>query len=361
MKKYLLILVLLLWASHFANAQFTSYSKYDVEESPVYKLEYLAPEEIKVYNSWLEAGLDNDVALMLINAARSQINLINAPATIIDIHFEDDVTELDSLPGAVAAKYVWFELINSTPKTIKEITIEIEFARNDNPMYNIKNGDKYCVLKFTNLKGRSKSDRYIDMTDGVQDCYHILDYNNASYKKLFYNKEANQCRINSVKIRYADGSTSNKCAIFNRYGDDLYHDGPISPLVRFMESRQPAETKEETTKTDNNSVVFSSAANMPKYPGGDASLMKYLNDHMKYPTEAKENNIQGKVVVRFVVKKDGTIGEVEVLRSIHTLLDNEAKRLVLSLPSFSPGRNAVGDPVDVWYTLPVTFKLPVTN
>ena len=104
--------------------------------------------------------------------------------------------------------------------------------------------------------------------------------------------------------------------------------------------------------------MFSSAARMPSYPGGNAALLKYLNDHMIYPSELKEDPIQGKVIVQFVVKKDGTIGEVKVSRGVHPLLDKEAIRLVLNLPSFSPGRNALGEPIDVWYTLPVTFKVP---
>ena len=107
--------------------------------------------------------------------------------------------------------------------------------------------------------------------------------------------------------------------------------------------------------------VFTSAVHMPSYPGGDAALMKYLNDHLRYPQSAADNNIQGKVIVQFVVEKNGKIGEVKVARSVDKDLDREAVRVCKSLPAFSPGRNAVGDPVRVWYTLPVTFKLQGVN
>ena len=126
----------------------------------------------------------------------------------------------------------------------------------------------------------------------------------------------------------------------------------------------PKEEKKEEPKPEpkpEKEEVFTSAAHMPSYPGGDAALMKYLNDHLRYPQSAADNNIQGKVIVQFVVEKNGKIGEVKVARSVDKDLDREAVRVCKSLPAFSPGRNAVGDPVRVWYTLPVTFKLQGVN
>ncbi len=112
---------------------------------------------------------------------------------------------------------------------------------------------------------------------------------------------------------------------------------------------------EEKTPVDDNQV-FQSVEQMPQFPGGDVELMKYINSHIKYPTMAMENNIQGRVVVQFVVTKNGSIGEVKVLRSRDKDLDNEAVRVVKSLPNFIPGKMN-GQPVNVWYTLPVNFKL----
>lgn len=102
--------------------------------------------------------------------------------------------------------------------------------------------------------------------------------------------------------------------------------------------------------------VFQSVEQMPKFPGGDAELMKFIQEHLRYPTMAAENNIQGKVVVQFVVTKNGSIGEVKVIRSRDQDLDKEAVRVVKSLPNFIPGRMN-GQPVNVWYTLPINFKL----
>ena len=106
--------------------------------------------------------------------------------------------------------------------------------------------------------------------------------------------------------------------------------------------------------------IFHSVEQMPQFPGGDAALMKYLASHINYPPMAAENNVQGKVILQFVVGKDGRVGEVLVARSVDKDLDKEAMRVVKSLPKFSPGRQN-GRPVSVWYTLPVQFKLQGTN
>ena len=102
--------------------------------------------------------------------------------------------------------------------------------------------------------------------------------------------------------------------------------------------------------------IFRSAEQMPQFPGGEAALKKYLKSHMNYPARAARNNIQGKVIVQFVVKRNGQIGVVNVVHSVDKDLDSEAVRLVKSMPKFIPGRQG-GKAVDVLYTLPVTFSL----
>ena len=106
--------------------------------------------------------------------------------------------------------------------------------------------------------------------------------------------------------------------------------------------------------------VFRSVEQMPQFPGGEAALLKYLASHINYPPMAAENGIQGRVIVQFVVDKTGKVGEVKLVRTVDKDLDNEAVRVCKSLPKFTPGRQN-GQPVSVWYTLPVTFKLQGTN
>ena len=120
-----------------------------------------------------------------------------------------------------------------------------------------------------------------------------------------------------------------------------------------VEDKKPAvEAKPEE--------VFKSVEQMPQFPGGEAALMKFLASHINYPPMAAENNVQGKVIVQFVVDKTGKVGEVKVVRNVDKDLDNEAIRVCKALPKFTPGRQN-GRPVSVWYTLPIQFKLQGTN
>lgn len=102
--------------------------------------------------------------------------------------------------------------------------------------------------------------------------------------------------------------------------------------------------------------VFDAVEQPPQFPGGDAALLKYIHDNLRYPPLAIENNVQGQVVVQFVVTKTGQIGEVRVARSKDPDLDKEAVRVVKTLPKFQPGKQN-GNAVNVWYTLPIRFKL----
>ena len=105
--------------------------------------------------------------------------------------------------------------------------------------------------------------------------------------------------------------------------------------------------------------IYKSVEQMPRFPGGEVALMKYLQQNIKYPVNAAKNNIDGRVIVQFVIEKDGSIGEVKVVRSVEEELDAEAVRVVKALPNFEPGRQD-GEAVAVWYTLPVMFKLQKT-
>lgn len=127
------------------------------------------------------------------------------------------------------------------------------------------------------------------------------------------------------------------------------------PMVREREAERtlpPKPLKEE---------VFISCDQMPQFPGGDAALIQFISSNIRYPQTAKDNGIQGKVVVQMVIEKDGKVGEVKVARGVDKDLDREAIRVCKCLPAFSPGRNSKGDPVRVWYTMPIQFKLQGVN
>ncbi|MCM1377121.1 MAG: energy transducer TonB [Clostridium sp.] len=96
---------------------------------------------------------------------------------------------------------------------------------------------------------------------------------------------------------------------------------------------------------------------LPEYPGGINALMTFLSYYIEYPKECAEAKIQGKVVVGFAVMKDGSIGNIEVKRSVHPLLDAEAVRVVKLMPKWKPGKKD-GKTVNTWFSLPVNFRIP---
>lgn len=112
----------------------------------------------------------------------------------------------------------------------------------------------------------------------------------------------------------------------------------------------------EEKKAPEPEKIFTAVEEQPKFPGGDAELYKWLNKNIRYPEMAAQNNIQGRVTVQFVVEKDGSVGEVKIVRGKDPDLDKEAVRVVKSLPKFIPGKMN-GQNVRVWYTLPINFKL----
>ena len=107
---------------------------------------------------------------------------------------------------------------------------------------------------------------------------------------------------------------------------------------------------------DTTQVFGDIAEQMPMFPGGDRKLMEYLASSIQYPPECKESCIQGRVIVTFVVERDGSISQAKVVKSLDPLLDAEALRVVNAMPKWIPGRQN-GVTVAVKYTIPVTFRL----
>lgn len=106
----------------------------------------------------------------------------------------------------------------------------------------------------------------------------------------------------------------------------------------------------------NKNSVYDVVEQMPSFPGGISGLRTYLNQNIRYPAEAQENCVQGRVVVSFVVGKDGHISDVTVLRSVDPSLDKEAVRVIRNMPRWTPGKQG-GEPVRVRYNVPVSFRL----
>ena len=114
----------------------------------------------------------------------------------------------------------------------------------------------------------------------------------------------------------------------------------------------PVATIEESDEDD----IFQVVEEMPEFPGGEEALLKYLSKNIHYPERAREQGVQGTCVIEFVINKDGSVVEPKVVRQLEGQCDNEAMRVVRSMPKWKPGKQR-GKPVRVKYTVPVRFKL----
>ena len=122
-------------------------------------------------------------------------------------------------------------------------------------------------------------------------------------------------------------------------------------METFVPPPPPKPKVEEETEE-----IFVVVEEQPEFPGGNAAMMKFLSDNIKYPVIAQENGIQGRVITNFVVERDGSITDVQVVRGVDPSLDKEAVRVIQSMPKWKPGKQR-GSAVRVRFTLPDVFPL----
>ena len=158
-------------------------------------------------------------------------------------------------------------------------------------------------------------------------------------------KEENQVKqMDKLDDKVAVG-TENKEGVKDRTVEAVRNDIAVA-----APPPPPAPKPEVATK------VFDVVEEMPSFPGGQGALMSYLASNIKYPVVAQETGVQGRVIVSFVVERDGSISDVRVARSVDPSLDREAQRVVKSMPRWKPGKQN-GSAVRVKYTVPVVFRL----
>ena len=152
------------------------------------------------------------------------------------------------------------------------------------------------------------------------------------------------------EIKTQDQLNESKTAIgtFDVKGNDDAN-GEVLKAKELIAQPEPPKHEEE-------SKVFDIVEQMPSFPGGPAALMKFLSENIKYPVVAQENGVQGRVVVAFVVERDGSITDVHIARGVDPSLDKEAVRVVKSMPKWTPGKQN-GSAVRVKFNVPVAFRL----
>ena len=155
--------------------------------------------------------------------------------------------------------------------------------------------------------------------------------------------------VKSFQSTYWDAAQEGMKKASKELGVDYKPQGPNS-------ESDIADLKQVVTQAAEPEKVFDMVEQMPTFPGGQQELMAYLGKNIKYPTIAQENGTQGRVIIQFVVERDGTISDVHVARGVDPYLDKEAVRVVQSMPKWIPGKQN-GKAVRVKFTVPVMFRL----
>ena len=125
---------------------------------------------------------------------------------------------------------------------------------------------------------------------------------------------------------------------------------------KFKAVQEQVVVKEPEPEKPKEEEIFVAVEQHAEFPGGQTALMKWLSNNVRYPESAQQNDIQGRVVVRFVVEKDGSIGAATIVKGVDKDLDREALRVVKKMPRWQPGKNN-GVAVRSYFNLPVVFKL----
>ena len=128
------------------------------------------------------------------------------------------------------------------------------------------------------------------------------------------------------------------------------------PVTFHLNGDAPKQATEVKQPEATDDKIFQVVEDQPEFPGGMEALMKHLSKEIKYPKEAQDKGTQGRVIVQFVVRKDGSITDAKVMKPVDPLLDAEALRVVSEMPNWTPGKQR-GEAVNVRFTLPVMFRL----
>ena len=163
-------------------------------------------------------------------------------------------------------------------------------------------------------------------------------------------------KIDDIKDKF-DESEQVKNGVIG--GDSFAHASETEKVTSAV--KNTAEIGEKAVESSDPKKVFKGKVydlvdEMPSFPGGLEELYKWIDNNVQYPAVARENGIEGRVILKFIVEKDGSLSDSTVIHSVHPMVDREALRLVGQMPKWNPGRRA-GVPVRVRYCLPIKFKL----
>lgn len=232
----------------------------------------------------------------------------------------------------------------------------VRIGKNDVKHYDISDFGKYPEVKIIcERDGLMGSQSYSASKAGAEIAQGIADFLKGEGRDEFLaNFNLTEADIDSVRMFFP--GESDLCG-------NIGNNGVMAIYVSSRAIRQLQKSSEEATavaykndKPAEEGEIFQVVEEQPMFPGGMQEMMKFLQQNIKYPKEAQEQGKQGRVIVQFVVNKDGSISNDSVVRSVDPLLDAEALRVVCSMPNWTPGKQR-GKEVRVRFTLPVSFRL----
>jgi TonB family protein len=141
-----------------------------------------------------------------------------------------------------------------------------------------------------------------------------------------------------------------------KHADAYFAEARRKEQAKSDEKEKSAQSEHIGTKTEESNNVLLHAETMPEFPGGEQALNKFISENLQYPEVSKESGIQGRVFAKFVVQRDGTISDIQIVRSLDPACDKEVIRIIRKMPQWKPGTQN-GKSVPVYYDLPVSFKL----
>lgn len=233
----------------------------------------------------------------------------------------------------------------------------------DNIRARVIDSDEVYQLPKTNFDGFSNDEEFIQAKSTIPNILYKLNGTNVD---CVIDEQGN---VTDFEFKQAPKDPAvakelERCLGMLKYKPAIYKGLTVKCKWNFWydgnKSLLPEETEEQTSNVEVEKkvedYVFDAVEQKPSFPGGLVALNSYIGNNLQYPEKAKEKGVQGRVIVKFIVEKDGSISNVEVNRSVDADLDNEAMRVIKSMPKWNPAKQN-GTEVRAYYYVPVTFRL----
>lgn len=276
------------------------------------------------------------------NNMRDGLWIYKDAENILKVNYKDGVRDGVFSYQGIAGKV---NLTFKNNKIVGKVNFEGEFSW---PV------EAYVLIVRGKLTGQCDETGYADGTWTVDATQYNGKIYRVTYKNGYFIKSSEEDITTGDIETYEMSIAYNAVEGADKKSLERFIDRGLIPFDVNYSITKRGTPSDEAEKSEDE--ICTLAEVMPSYPGGATEAMKYISTHIIYPSSAKSNGIQGRVMVRFIVNKDGTISNAEVLRGINEELDAEAIRVITSMPKWIPGK-INGENVNVQYTLPVLFKL----